>query len=259
MVGLAHLSCLRSRISRLAFAATVLGSMTVAVGGHATVAGAVVPLSCPSGDYRTPADKLPRPGVVAVYDNYFYDLYSINGGKREDIRIPGLQLDTRVVSVWQNGTNCEGEQDSRNAWAVTPGGRVFAGEREYYSGPPARYFGGRAGKPLRKPIVGMSPTATGLGYWLVAADGGIFTFGDARFYGSTGAKRLRAPIVGMAVTPSGRGYWLVASDGGVFTFGDARFRGSLGARKLPSRIAGMIARGSGYFLIAQDGTVYRFP
>ncbi len=39
------------------------------------------------------------------------------------------------------------------------------------------------------------------GYWLVASDGGIFTFGDAGFFGSTGALRLNRPIVGMA--PSG--------------------------------------------------------
>ena len=42
------------------------------------------------------------------------------------------------------------------------------------------------------------------GYWLVASDGGIFTFGDARFYGSTGAMHLNQPIVGMAPTPSGQ-------------------------------------------------------
>ena len=30
-------------------------------------------------------------------------------------------------------------------------------------------------------------TPDGKGYWLVASDGGIFTFGDAHFYGSTGA------------------------------------------------------------------------
>src|SRR3546814_8877047 len=64
------------------------------------------------------------------------------------------------------------------------------------------------------------------GYWLVAADGGIFTFGDARFHGSTGAMKLNQPIVGMAPTPPGSGYWLVAADGGIFTFGDARFHGS---------------------------------
>ena len=53
-------------------------------------------------------------------------------------------------------------------------------------------------------------TPSGNGYWLVAADGGVFAFGDAHFYGSTGGIRLNQPIVGMAATPSGKGYWLVA-------------------------------------------------
>ena len=43
------------------------------------------------------------------------------------------------------------------------------------------------GAQLNKPVVGMAATPDGKGYWLVAADGGIFRFGDARFYGSTGA------------------------------------------------------------------------
>jgi hypothetical protein len=60
----------------------------------------------------------------------------------------------------------------------------------------------------------------------VAADGGVFTYGDAPFYGSMGAVHLNKPIVGMATTPDGKGYWLVAADGGVFTFGDARFYGA---------------------------------
>jgi hypothetical protein len=44
----------------------------------------------------------------------------------------------------------------------------------------------------------MAPTPTGHGYWLAAADGGIFTFGDANFHGSTGAIGLNAPVVAMA-------------------------------------------------------------
>jgi ribosomal protein L24E len=79
---------------------------------------------------------------------------------------------------------------------------------------------------LNKPIVGMAATPDGKGYWLVASDGGIFTFGDAKFYGSTGSMVLNKPIVGMATSPDGKGYWLVASDGGVFNFGDAMFYGS---------------------------------
>jgi len=61
---------------------------------------------------------------------------------------------------------------------------------------------------------------------LVAADGGVFSFGDAIFYGSAGSTAVNQPVVGMAASPDGRGYWLVAADGGVFSFGDAPFRGS---------------------------------
>ena len=37
----------------------------------------------------------------------------------------------------------------------------------------------------------------GNGYWLVASDGGTFTYGDAVFHGSTGGIVLAAPIVAM--------------------------------------------------------------
>jgi hypothetical protein len=75
-------------------------------------------------------------------------------------------------------------------------------------------------------MVGMAATPTGRGYWTVASDGGIFSFGDAAFFGSMGGKPLDQPMVGMAATPTGRGYWTVASDGGIFSFGDAAFFGS---------------------------------
>jgi hypothetical protein len=85
----------------------------------------------------------------------------------------------------------------------------------------------------------MAATPDGRGYWLVASDGGIFTFGDAHFYGSTGAVNLTKPVVGITPTPDGRGYWLVASDGGVFTFGDARFWGSTGGEAIPAPVVGV--------------------
>ena len=68
-------------------------------------------------------------------------------------------------------------------------------------------------------------TNPGGGYWLVASDGGVFSFG-APFFGSTGALVLSKPVVGIAPVPGGGGYWLVGADGGVFTFGDANFHGS---------------------------------
>ncbi len=100
--------------------------------------------------------------------------------------------------------------------------------------------GSMATKHLNFPIVGIAATP-GFGYWLVASDGGVFSFGDARFRGGTGGLRLTRPIVGMAATPSGRGYWLVASDGGVFSFGDARFHGSTGGNGLTAPIVGVAA------------------
>src|SRR5579884_2999141 len=51
---------------------------------------------------------------------------------------------------------------------------------------------------LNKPVVGMATTPDGLGYYLVASDGGIFTFGDANFAGSTGSQTLNKPIAGMS-------------------------------------------------------------
>ncbi|MHB8682092.1 MAG: protease pro-enzyme activation domain-containing protein, partial [Acidimicrobiales bacterium] len=70
------------------------------------------------------------------------------------------------------------------------------------------------------------------GYWLVASDGGIFTFGQLGYFGSMGGTRLAKPVVGMAATPDGRGYWLVASDGGIFTFGQLGYFGSMGGTRL---------------------------
>jgi hypothetical protein len=106
----------------------------------------------------------------------------------------------------------------------------------------------------------MAPTATGVGYWLVAADGGIFTFGDAVFRGGTGALKLKAPIVGMATTPGGRGYWLAASDGGIFNFGDAPFAGSAGGLRLAGPVVSIAAapRGLGYWLVGADGGIFSY-
>jgi hypothetical protein len=106
----------------------------------------------------------------------------------------------------------------------------------------------------------MAATPTGHGYWLVAGDGGIFSFGDALFYGSTGNLRLNRPVVGMAATPAGDGYWLVAGDGGVFSFASAGFYGSTGDIHLNKPVIGMTSSpdGRGYRFVASDGGVFTF-
>ncbi len=133
-------------------------------------------------------------------------------------------------------------------------------------------------RPLNAPVVGVAATPDGKGYWLVAADGGVFDFGDAHFYGSTytygitglsGSRPLNAPIVGIASTTNGNGYWLVAADGGVFDFGNATYQGSAyskgftgltGAHPLAAPVVGIAStpNGNGYWLLEANGTVLSF-
>jgi len=125
---------------------------------------------------------------------------------------------------------------------------------------PLACHGSLAGQTLNRPIVGITAAPDNGGYWLVASDGGVFSFGDAQFYGSTGNIRLNQPIVGMASTVDGHGYWLVASEGGVFSYGDAQFYGSTGNIRLNQPIVGMAATpdGGGYWLVASDGGVFSY-
>jgi hypothetical protein len=156
-------------------------------------------------------------------------------------------------------------QDQGGYWLVASDGGVFS-----YGD--ASFWGSTGSLKLNKPIVGIAATPyvpgaggapaspAGLGYWLVASDGGIFSYGDATFYGSTGSLKLNQPIVGMAPTPDGKGYWLVAADGGVFSYGDAVFHGSTGSLKLNQPIVGISATpdGGGYWLTAADGGVFNY-
>jgi hypothetical protein len=98
------------------------------------------------------------------------------------------------------------------------------------------------------------------GYWLIAADGNVYPFGDASFHGSLAGVPTNRPVAGAVATPTGQGYWLVGVDGGVFSFGDARFFGSMGDKPLNRPIVGMTATpsGNGYWFVASDGGIFAF-
>jgi hypothetical protein len=136
-----------------------------------------------------------------------------------------------------------------------------------------------SGLSLNAPIVGIVSTAStpavaagvasaaGIapGYWLVAADGGVFAYGAAAFEGSAGVLRLDKPVVGMTVAANGLGYWLVAADGGVFAYGAATFEGSMGGMPLAAKIVGIASASSfgsagsaGYWMVGADGGVFAF-
>ena len=164
---------------------------------------------------------------------------------------PLVALAPATVGAAPPAAHSAGPAVNDNFWLATPTGSLYGFGVPSYGSP---------GSPLNRPLVGVATTRYQQGYWLVASDGGVFSYGDATFFGSTGNIHLNRPIVGLTATPDGKGYWLVASDGGVFTFGDATFFGSTGSIVLNRPIVGMAATpdGKGYWLVASDGGVFTF-
>ena len=184
--------------------------------------------------------------VSAAFPGAVVDLHDAGGNRQETVdALPGIITGLRArgysfVGIcgdpWQGPVVSDSYAFS-STLATTPAVRSNQG------------FVGAAGDPV-----------SASGSWLVASDGGIFTFGDAGFYGSMGGKPLNQPVVGIAATPSGNGYWLVASDGGIFTFGDAGFYGSMGGKPLNQPVVGIASTpsGNGYWLVASDGGIFSF-
>lgn len=81
---------------------------------------------------------------------------------------------------------------------------------------------------LNKPACRVLPTPTEQGYYIVAEDGGVFSFGDAHDGNqfSVAGSPHNAKIVDAVLTKSGNGMWLLAADGGIDARGDAQFHGS---------------------------------
>lgn len=97
------------------------------------------------------------------------------------------------------------------------------------------------------------------GYWVVAADGSVFGFGDASSPGNTPVGTL--PAVDIEATPMGNGYWIVDSAGHVFAFGDARHAGGVDGALGGGEAVTSITRtrsGGGYWLVTTLGRVVPF-
>jgi hypothetical protein len=101
---------------------------------------------------------------------------------------------------------------------------------------------------------------SGSGYWVVTANGSVYSFGTAAYRGGMGGRRINAPITGAEATTTGNGYWELGRDGGIFSFGDAAFHGSTGAMHLNKPVNGMerTSTGNGYWLVADDGGIFSF-
>jgi hypothetical protein len=170
---------------------------------------------------------------------------------RDAIRAVSQQCDNRYVF----GNLNKGHRDFKNT--ACPGNELYAWVTAGMPMDPS--------DPVPEPpadiVVNAAPVALlphAFGYWIVTADGGVFTLGNAPFLGSVGGQPLNAPIVDAGVTNTGLGYWLQAADGGIFAFGDAEFSGSTGDVKLnkPMKSFAATINSDGYWQLGEDGGMF---
>jgi len=114
------------------------------------------------------------------------------------------------------------------------------------------------GMPYATNYVGIARTPSN-GYWIVAQDGAIYSYGGAQYLGGANSFN-HYPIVQVCPTSDGAGYWEVATDGGIFSYGNAPFKGSMGGQRLNAPIVGMAHTPSnqGYWMVGSDGGIFCF-
>jgi hypothetical protein len=168
----------------------------------------------------------------------------------------GTPLQRPVVGITPTSTG-------NGYWLVASDGGLFSfGDSSYYGSLPGLGFhpaGSKLPQSLNAPIVGMVPTATGQGYFMVASDGGVFAFGDAQFEGSCpGIGGCAGAAVAVMPDRSGKGYWLVTTTGAVYAFGDASFYGAPPQSSVSVVDAVATPDGRGYWLLYANGVVDPF-
>jgi len=165
-----------------------------------------------------------------------------------------LQLQRPVVGIVPTA-------DHGGYWLDASDGGVFSyGDTQFYGSIPGvglHPAGSGLPNSLNAPIVGMVPSIDDNGYFMVAADGGVFAFGDAHFAGSCpGIGGCAGSAVAVMPDASGGGYWLVTSTGNVYTFGDAAYFGAPGHGTATSAVA--TPDGLGYWILLADGQVFAY-
>jgi hypothetical protein len=150
--------------------------------------------------------------------------------------------------------------DHGGYWLVGSDGGIFTfGDAGFYGSIPGLGLapaGSSNSKRLNAPIVGMVPSSDGAGYFMVAADGGVFAFGDAKFEGSCpGIDGCSGAAVAVMPDASGDGYWLVTSTGRVYAFGDAAQYGAPGPQSVPVTSAVRTTDGAGYRILFANGVI----
>jgi len=168
----------------------------------------------------------------------------------------GTPLQRPVVAITPTSTG-------NGYWLVASDGGIFSfGDASYYGSIPGLGLhpaGSGLPHSLNAPIVGMVPSFTGHGYFMVASDGGVFAFGDAKFAGSCpGIGGCSGAAVAVMPDHTGNGYWLVTTTGHVYAFGDAGYYGAPSPSSVPVVDAVATHDGNGYWLLFANGVVDNF-
>ena len=99
------------------------------------------------------------------------------------------------------------------------------------------------GEPGTPGVVAAVRTYDGGGYYLLYANGAVYSAGDAINYGSAvGDVGGFNPATTIFTTADGAGYWIVSANGSVITEGDAPYEGSANTLHLN----GAIIAGTGW-------------
>jgi hypothetical protein len=123
--------------------------------------------------------------------------------------------------------------------------------------------------PTFADVIGAAPPSpgpvlhpeVGAGYWLVAADGRIYPFGEAQHHGDPAGTLGTAAAVDVEPTPASGGYWVVDDLGRVYAYGDARHLGNAPPGLAPGERVTSLSRtrsGAGYWVFTSRGRVFSF-
>jgi parallel beta-helix repeat protein len=154
----------------------------------------------------------PIVGVASTPSGHGYWLVASDGGifSFGDAKffgsMGGQRLNKPIVGI----ASTAGSVNPSNGSIVGDGYWLVASDGGVFNFGNAGFMGSMGGKPLNKPIVSIIPGPYALnfsnfslqatGYWLVASDGGVFSFGKTSFFGSLGSLKLVSPINGAAST-----------------------------------------------------------
>ncbi len=93
------------------------------------------------------------------------------------------------------------------------------------------------------PITAAVRTADGHGYYVLLANGTVYSYGDAvRLGGPAGLVGGFNPASAIFTDAGGGGYWVASAVGAVFTYGDAPNDGSMAG----THLNGSIIAGTGF-------------